>query len=663
MWGLFFIGVAFCASMLFLPGFLQLRAIGLRAAAALACAPIVSLFELNILGIALGLLGISAAWYGLIGPVALLSVLAVLVPVFKEHRNAKSADLALPALPMRTLILYIMVAVVVTGYYFLFTLDGPESYAQLFDNAFHMNLIHAFTEAQRYSLLQATAFPTIPIAAMGDISFYPAAWHVVAALCSSALGISAAMAENIANTTFVAFVFPLSMALFLGKVFEGKRGLIALGSVATLAFVAFPWGFLVAGPLYSNLASFAVLPAVMALYMACLESKSRAGAMKAAALMMVGVCVLAFLQPNAVFTAAVVLTPYTALMLYRVVEPRKGRRAALAAGAAFIGFVAAVFLVARFAPYISNVVAQNYVPYAPKYQGLVDFIDLGGRNAVAQEALAVLVLLGIVYSLSIKRYRWLIPALAFFGVAYWSAASFGNGILGTYFSGFWYNDVDRIAACAVFVMVPLACLGFYAAAKAAASLATVAWSRCDGRYAAGACIAALCVAIYTPSFILAGHGYVDTAFGGRAAQLSSLAESRKCLTEDEAAFLEACEAITAEDGGLVANVPFDGSAFAYESSGINALYRHFFKESTPDQLLIREGIDRIGSDPAVRQAADNLGIKYVLLLDAGDTEAATLYREFLDKDDWKGFFNITDSTEGLEPVLSEGDMRLYRIGD
>ena len=53
----------------------------------------------------------------------------------------------------------------------------------------------------------------------------------------------------------------------------------------------------------------------------------------------------------------------------------------------------------------------------------------------------------------------------------------------------------------------------------------------------------------------------------------------------------------------------------------------------------------------------------MLLLDAGDTEAATLYREFLDKDDWKGFFNITDSTEGLEPVLSEGDMRLYRIGD
>lgn len=663
MWGLFFVGVIFCALLLFLPGLLQLWAVGMRLPVAAACAPMVSLLEFCVLGVILGLMGISAAWYGIVAPVMLASGGIAGAVAFWRRLKGRAVGQVELSVPVSMLVLYVVVAMAITGYYFILTLDGPESYAQLFDNAFHMNLIHAFAESGRYSVLQATTFPTMPIASMSDFSFYPAGWHVVAALCSDALGVSTAMAENITNTVFVAFVFPLGIALFLSKVFNGNRLLVALGALLALAFVAFPWGFLVAGPLYSNLAAFSILPAVMALYMAWFDECSRRQLTKVVVLTAVGIGSLVCLQPNAIFTAIVVLTPLTSLMVFRAVEVRKGRRAATLAAAAFVGFVALLFLAVRFLPYISSVVAQSYTPYAPKYQGLVDFADLGGRNAVAQEALAFLVLVGVVYSLSVRRYRWLIPGLAFFCVAYWSAASFGSGILGTYFSGLWYNDVDRIAACAVFVMIPFACLGLYALAKGVAELAVRAWERCDKRWVAGALIAAFCVAIYTPGFILAGHGYVETAFGGRAGQLSSLAESRKCLTDEEVAFLEECEAITSEDGGVVANVPFDGSAFAYEASDIDALYRHFFKSSTPSQLLVREGIDRVGIDDAVRQAADDLGIKYVLLLDAGDAEDATWYREFFDEKDWAGFLAITDETPGLEIVLSEGDMRLYRIVD
>ena len=63
---------------------------------------------------------------------------------------------------------------------------------------------------------------------------------------------------------------------------------------------------------------------------------------------------------------------------------------------------------------------------------------------------------------------------------------------------------------------------------------------------------------------------------------------------------------------------------------------------------------------------ENLNAHYVLLLDQGDN--------MVDKDgsgklftwdwysyQWEGLRTITDDTPGFEVVLSEGDMRLYRI--
>ena len=70
------------------------------------------------------------------------------------------------------------VGCLVTLYLFIMPLNGPESYVQEFDNAFHLNVIQAFVESGRFSVLQATTFPTMPLQPGGDIAYYPAAWHI-----------------------------------------------------------------------------------------------------------------------------------------------------------------------------------------------------------------------------------------------------------------------------------------------------------------------------------------------------------------------------------------------------------------------------------------------------------------------------------------------------
>lgn len=666
MWMTFFVGVLFCLAIVYLPGYLQLRALRFARALAIACAPVIAVAEYGVLGALFGLMGVRTSWYAIVGIVVALSALMCALAFVALRKKRAHPCLVIKAqVRPSSVLIYLCFSVPIVCFYLLPNIGGPETTVQLFDNAFHLNLIHSFAETGRFSVLQSTTFPTVPLQALGDISYYPAGWHVIASLCVDACGISAAMAENIANMVFIAFVFPMAMCAFLSKVFGGDRQLVLLGAVLSLAFVAFPWGFLVAGPLYANLSAFAFLPIAMLAFMEMLDVTERPMRCRLAFLFVVSCVSLLLTQPNAVFTAVIILSPYAAWRLWQKARPKMGpKRAALVVGA-FVAFVLLVLLALRYAPYVKSVVAQAYEPYAGKYQGLIDYIDLGGRNAVAQEALGAFVICGIVYALCTKQGRWLLFPYAFFMLGFWSAASFESGLLGTFFSGFWYNDVDRILASAVFVMIPLACMGVKGLLSLLLEAAQKAWPRCDARVLSVSALVVAFAFIYTPSFILAGHGEVPTAFGDRVEKMQSLADERQCLTDDEAAFLEECKEVIDEEGedAKVANMPFDGSAFAYESSDMNTLYRHFFKMSDANNLLVRERLNDIGESPEVKDAARALGIKYVLLLDANGPEGGSMSTDHFYEDDWTGFLAITDETPGLEPVLSKGDMRLYRIVD
>lgn len=124
------------------------------------------------------------------------------------------------------------------------------------------------------------------------------------------------------------------------------------------------------------------------------------------------------------------------------------------------------------------------------------------------------------------------------------------------------------------------------------------------------------------------------------------------------------------EGSTVANIPYDGSVFAHPFNDLNTLYRA--NTSVPssteseESQKIRKQLKDIHSDETVREAADTLGLRYVLILGteeyalSSDGILSSTYNAFC-VDDWKGLLDITDDTPGFEVVLADGDMRLYKI--
>lgn len=165
----------------------------------------------------------------------------------------------------------LLAAFAIVVYSTVLPLDGPESFSQHSDNMAHLGSIISMTETGFYSTFNASSYLATPlnqIPVETSPSFYPEGWHIVCAMISSTLGVSAPMAENAANLAFAGSVFPLGICALSETVFSGHQNtLLRFGAiVSSVCFVAFPSGMYLFGPLYPNAASYCALPALLYLF-------------------------------------------------------------------------------------------------------------------------------------------------------------------------------------------------------------------------------------------------------------------------------------------------------------------------------------------------------------------------------------------------------------
>lgn len=652
MWSIFGISVLFCIAMLFAPGYFISRTLSLRPSFAVCIAPLISYSLFTGIGIFFGLAGIPISGIALAIGIPLLSALTF--SVFRKSTHIESS----PRIPPHFLILYFVVGVIVTAYYYVLPLDGPDSFVQFFDNAYHLNLIEAFSVSDRYSVVQSTLFPKSPISPFGDITFYPAGWHVIAAVCCSTLNVSASLAANAMNTAILCAVLPLGICAFLSELFKENRSMLYYGLPFVFSFAAFPWGFLVAGPLYSNFASLTILPAFIAVFIT-LFGQTRSEIIRTLIILLFGFVSLAVTQTNCLFSAMVILAPLCVVNIYGFFSLHHSRKHAHIACAAFVLVCALFWLICRKLSIFASVIGQDWTPYVPDvHQGIMDFLDLGFRNATSQILLAAFVMLGIVYLLYSKKQRWILVPYLFFLLAYIIPASCTpEGVFGSLLSGFWFNDVDRIAANAVILFIPLASMGLYSIIKLVKRIFAAINARGNTKVITAAIIIAAIFIIYCPTFILAGRGTIVTALGSRYDRLVELNSSIQSLTDEEIDFLKDCRELIGDE--TVINCPIDGSAFAYSQSGLNTLYRTF--RSSTSYSLFESSLDEIGVSAAVSNLAEDYALHYVLLLDVQDFDNQTLSDDHVNPEDWQGMLSVNDATPGFEIVLAEDDMRLYRI--
>lgn len=650
MWGVFAVSVLVAASVLFIPGYFLMRITHLEVTARLACSPLLSVFLLFFASVAFACMDIQSGWL----PVVSFSLIVALVASFvlEKPRLLTAASLKAGFRENLNALIYVAFAVAIASLYFLRNLDGPGSVFQENDCYTHLDFVRGFFNAGVYFDKGAGA--------------YPLGWHCVTALVMSIADTDIGIAVNAVNFVFIALIFPLGVHSFLSMVLEGNNEALRWGALCSVAFTAFPWGFLVFGPLYPNLAGYSMVPAAMTLFISLFcKTTSFSNRMKLTVLLLCSGLALVFLHPNAVFVGIVIGVPYC-MHLIRQSFGSRTPRGILYLGA-FFGVVFAFWTACFLSPVFAGIVWFNWDSYLSPVQALLNSLMLAlTKTSAPQFVLSAIVFVGIAYSFAKKRYRWASATYLFLIVVYIINTS-TEGFLKHYLTGFWYTDTFRIAAMMAIAAIPLASIGLAAVAKLCKKL--IALLANDGRGDAGATIMgamaiAFCVAVFCPSYEIPKNTFIVTGFGSLNQMLgegNSLAKNAQCYDGEEGQFAGKVQQTVGSES-LILNIPFDGSIYAYGFNNINTYFRGWYGYGDEGECveaeLIRKGLCDIASDEDVRDAVDSIGAKYVLLFDQNNNQGLSwLY----DSEQWLGISLITDETPGFKVILAEGDMRLYEI--
>ena len=670
--------VSYC--LLIIPGLLLQAGFSNNYARNVAFSPHLSIAVFCGLAIVLSLVGIPTNAAVLVVLSAILCLSVFIISTFLRRRRApeKLSPLTRPS-SREVLIcgLFILTGIIASGIIYYMSIYNIDAPVQSYDNLYHYNVVKGLTTSTDWSTLHVTVYSSGISPTSSGATFYPIGWHTIAAILSSIFDISPTVSAHVVNFSFMSIVFSSGSYYFLKAVFDNKVNILYVSALTFCFNAAFPWLLYCVWPLFPNASSLCLVPAVLGGFVTCMKMlvharKAEKSSLTDWALVILGAVALAFTQPNAVFSCAAILAPYCVYSSYLLASGAQGKHRAqnchpILISVACAAGIAAIWIVLVFSPPLRGVVDYYWPPITSIWQACVDFALAAYPIQAVQLVPAALVLIGLFYSLLHPKFAWLSASVFFNGLIYVVSASFGDNLVKHILSGFWYTDPYRTAGNLAIISMPLMCLGAACTIKAIYSRA----KSVSGKGSALACSTLFLIIIgvlnYTSFFEVRGVFAVHTPYEGITASCNSLtdlsSEDNVVLTQDKVDFLDKVSA-SVDDSALIANCPFDGSAFSFALDGLNVYSRRYegFESNSETNLSaeIRGSLDLLECSPDFSAAMREAGFKYVLILDR-DFERMKLFNELFHEEDWEGFYSVNDSTLGFEVVLSEGDMRLYEI--
>lgn len=444
------------------------------------------------------------------------------------------------------------------------------------------------------------------------------------------------------------------------------------------------------GPLYPNMAAFAMAFGTAACYMAIFKNRMDKGSTALAGTAFIACLMgLGLSHPNAVFTLAVILVPYTCAQTLDLpcftYEDGSKSKLRFAACAGFFAIAVGAWILALNMPFFASVVNHTWPSFVSSRQALLKLLTLALRDGPAQYLLALLVVAGAASTLKQRRHRWMIASLAIASVMYLVNA-FSDGLIKMWLTGFWYQDSYRICGVVSLAALPLACFGLLAMtdaiktritsqrnpgehARAHTRRSTGARALNMPTVASGILTLAVALILFHSTYHLPEGRTINTAFGYTRNLISfqnDTCRKDNVLGIEERAFLDKVSDIVEPDA-VILNHPFDGSSFAAANWELNVYWRFWSGYDIPEDnqtsQTLRFGADKMAENENVARALRESGAQYLLLLDQGTLPEEDYMRHtiFYNSEEWAGIEAINDQTPGLELLLGEGDMRLYRI--
>lgn len=669
MWGTFFLGTIVCFFLLYVPGYLVFRIIGFSRFLSFVSAPLASMSEYGATAALCSLIGIPCSWWGLFFGWSICGALFFFVKekirVEKPSKISCTPDVSSKCLRLNVF-LYLSISLIITGFFFIKTLDGPASFVAGSDATTHLNVIQQFVETGGWSSFQ-------------NGTYYPNGYSQISAMISQILKTSAPFSTNVLMTVILFAIYPLSMLGFFTVCFEKHPRVILCGSVAVLALTAYPWNMLQTDQIGPNLFGFSMVP--LGLMFALLITRSKQNKKNFVAVL---VCLLIFIMstvfthPCAFFTTMVLLIPY---IICLIVESNgkfikdKSFVARISTKMAciilFLILVSIVWILLFKCPLLQSVTSFNWPAWQTPQVALEWAVTLSFADNPAQWICAFLVLVGIVFTIYKRQYIWISIAFGVFCFMFIVGIS-SDSLFKQILTGFWYTATRRLASSAAIIAIPLLCLGLYVIIQMADYSIKAIASRKNRRLfsslSSSLILLAFLIINFFPSFTIPGPtGTIITPFGYFYEKLQAQnMTDNSIIDKKERDFLKQVKEVTGDD--LVFNLPYDGSAYGYSLEQINTYESRMAKKSDDKSSLLQKRLNEISDDETVQEAAKDIGVKYILFLDYGLGENASIYTanfkdgEF-DNNAWTGFLAISDETPGIELVLKDEDMRLYKIDE
>ncbi|MCD4548945.1 DUF6541 family protein [Schaalia sp. lx-260] len=472
-WLLFPLALVIAGAVFWLPGLIPSLILGVRRDLLAVFAPIGSVIIVTTSAVFAAVLGVSWGFIPVVAGIAGTALLALLIRLIfrraiRDEKSGVPENSGAFSYTHTDFLRWGLLAIicVTITIHFAWQIKMPGAFSQTWDNTYHLNAVQAILDTGNASTLNMDLYDvTLP----RRHYYYPGAWHDLISLICLSVGVPVSVATN-AFTVIVSFLYwPLTTST-LARVAFGKRLVTLLSIPLSLAFPQFPLGFIWYGVLYSNLLSYALLPASIAFTVLGLRRFSRITgwyALLAAA----GAVAMVITQANAAvlfaITFCVIAGVYLARRMNHSPDVTLLRKIINTLGATV--FTALLLTALNFAldkvgPI--SVMRRGYEYSSPQgniIQALMQLGTLTGGNPTNDFGiytlsemlpLGIMVALGMLLSLIHGRARWTVACYAIWSCLFIACFAAPPGPIHVYWAGIWYCDLPRLAG-ALIVLAPI----------------------------------------------------------------------------------------------------------------------------------------------------------------------------------------------------------------
>lgn len=611
--------------VLFLPGWLVVRAFGTRGLEALAVSPAVSTGLVAgyatlaaRLGVRWGLLPlvvvtagtVAAAWLGM--------------RVFGHHDAELRPARRLLGRPRPDAVIAVAIGIVLALATILPAIGRPDELVDSPDVVFHLSRIKTFLASGDFSI--------------GNPTLYPTGFHSWVATSLLPGWADVLPGTNVATVVLAAVVWPIGCVALVRHALGTSRLVTYAGGFASAAFISFPTLLLGWGVLWPNLMATALTPGALALMLQAARS-GRIAQWLGFAVAMLG---LALIQPNALVALVLFALVWFVTARVRAGLLRHVSWWTVARDLAIVVVVGAAALVA--APSVSSLLAstQSYEwkDRVSVWTALVEVV--GGQLQISQVLWGLVVLIALGIGWIVLRARAALPVVAMWVacVALYALAASSTSSWTSLVTGYWYNDKVRLASLAAVPGVVLV---------AASAPAVRALLRKVPLLGARHVVTALLAVLVIPLLTLGVNG------GTRNTVLAGFfrpADPDKVILSFEAQdSLRRLAALVPAGQGVVGR-PENGSPLMWALFGTNTLYRTIPIPAAGDGIIIGTGFDDMAHRPDVCAAMARHDVRWAI-------DSPHVY--WLDVPERSSGLKNLAKVDGVEPVRTDGDYTLYRV--